>query len=215
MFNEFPSGCTFLQRLDGAGKTREAAWRLFYEKYWDYIIHFSMRRGLRSNEAESVLQETVSRLLLNLPEFRKTYPQRGPFRKWVTGIARNVGYEEFRRRATNEGRHESFDAVREEGEGAALPLSEELSQTDLRETLRSAEDEALKQTVLRKAYAELQRSVDTKTWAVFCAYALEANPAADVAERFQLKLNNVFQIKKRLSTRLTVLVERIRLEMEE
>ncbi|WP_221030495.1 RNA polymerase sigma factor [Actomonas aquatica] len=216
MHESLPSGVSFLQRLDGAGHTREAAWRMLYERYWDFILSAAFRRGLDRERAEGVLQETLTRLLTKLPEVRKTYPAKGKFRSYVYGLARHVTLEEVRRAGLEKRRQLSLDAPLRDGEGGdQSKLIEHWEAGDVREEIKQAEESAFAEGLLRRALAEVKVKVEPATWRVFEDYVVEGMPAPQVAQLHGRQVNAVYQIKKRLESQITREVERLRSELDE
>ena len=62
-------------------------WREFYELYRGLIVGVAMKAGLRKEEAEDVLQETMASVSKNIGNFEAN-PTRGSFHAWLLKMAR-------------------------------------------------------------------------------------------------------------------------------
>lgn len=192
---------SLLVRLSTA--SQQGDWTLFYEKYAAVIVSFAQKQGLDPHGARDVLQETMLVVMRKLPSFAYD-PAKGRFRNWLLSIVANK-VREAQRRARRESGHVSFDAEPESG----VALHERLAADGA--TADATLEDAWRQSLLEAALTRLLDDPHTKpqTIAVFRATALEGQAVAEVAARFGLKENAVYQIKNRLMTRLRALLAEI------
>lgn len=174
------------------------AWREFYLCYASAILRYARKLGLDQHRAEEVLQETMVALMDQMPQF--TYDrQRGRFRNFLLTIVHRKSLAVIRRAARS-----AASQLRRPG-GIEL-CGDELVAVDLRDDDRARWREVL----LEEALVNLghDAALEENTLAVFKAYAIEGRPAREVALRYGLQTNAVYQIKNRLMRRLRAEVAR-------
>lgn len=167
-------------------------WEEFYQIYRQIILRYAQKQGLDAAACEDVLQETMLAFYKYLKRDSFVYnPERGRFRNFLfTIVYRKV--LDARRRAR----------VRQE-----TPLGEQaearLADDETAEPGQQQEEEWRK-TLFEDAWERLcaDPQTDPATINVFKAYAMDGVPAAEVAARFGIKVNTVYQIKNRLVKRL-------------
>lgn len=187
-----------------------ADWERFYQKYGGAITSFARRQGCDDHAALDVLQETVMVVMRKLADFEYD-AARGRFRNWLLTIVANKS-REARRRAHAD-RLVSLDAESAE----SGPLHEKLPgvETAAPGELEQGWRQAMIEAALRQVLDDPRTSPDTV--AVFRAFALEGHPVSEVAARYGMKENAIYQIKNRMMNRLQAIVtemERGGLEME-
>jgi RNA polymerase sigma factor (sigma-70 family) len=190
---DLPTRKSLLDRLGGV--SRAGDWEIFYNTYAALILSFARKQGLDEHHTYDALQETMLVVMRAMSGFDYD-PARGRFRNWLLTIATNKIREA--RRRSGAGRLVSLESAAEDGE----PWREKL----IAET-RPAEagvESAWRESLLEEALRRLLEDPHTKpeTVAVFRACALENEPAAEVAWRFGMKENAVYQVKNRMMTRL-------------
>ena len=177
-----------------------SAWEMFYAQYASLVIGFARDRGIDAEGARDVLQETMIVVMRKLPTFEYD-PSRGRFSNWLLTIVSRKISEARRRRRTEP--HLSLDESATEDVVAMdeLVAQEDHPDADLERAWRLKLLEEAIQRVLSDPHTR------PESVAVFRACALEGEPAADVAARFRLKPNAVYQIKNRLFARVQSLLE--------
>ena len=168
------------------------AWREFYDVYWGAILRYCRKLGLSAHQAEDVLQETMVTLMRILPDF--LYDRgRGRFRNFLLTIVHRKSLAILRRARRSPAATVSGSPF----VSAAAVIDEE--------PVTSAESLAQwREAICAEALRRLQSdpSLGEGTFAIFQAYAIEQQPAVEVARRFGVKENAVYQIKNRLLRRL-------------
>jgi len=190
---------TQLRALQSRGSDRD--WEAFYRKYGAVILSFCRRQGLDDFSARDVLQESMILLMRKLPGF--TYSaDRGRFRNWLLTLVHGK-IRDARRRAVRR---------------AELPLPGD--SFSLRETSSAAElgnpdegeaGDAWKQALIEEALRRLRQNprIKPETIAIFEACVLQDMPVPEVALKFQLQENNIYQIKNRLLRKIREEVEHL------
>lgn len=190
-----PTRITLLERLRKADA--HAAWEDFYGIYGRPVLAFAMKCGLAEHDARDVLQETMLVLVRKMPEFRYD-PAIGKFRNYLFTIVQKKCLA-ARRRAMRRG-EVSLETPSSED---AQPLMERLldeGSPNPSSALQMEWRTNLREEALRRLRED--PTTQEQTFAVFRAYAIEGKPVGEVAARFKLTANNVYQIKNRMIRRL-------------
>ncbi|MBI4028308.1 MAG: sigma-70 family RNA polymerase sigma factor [Verrucomicrobia bacterium] len=186
----------------------QGAWKEFYEMYWAVIVRYAQKQGLDETSAYDVLQETMVALVCRLPTFRYN-PKIGLFRNYLLTIVTRL-CRKARRRAARRSEVPIDDDSRD-----ALPLLGSFSDETIPGPDEAAETqwrESLWEEALRRVCAD--PSLQGRTFAVFRAYLLDNLPADEVARKFGIEKNAVYQIKNRIMRRLKLEIERMTKDME-
>ena len=177
----------------------QEAWREFYHLYWGAILRYARKLGLKEHEAEEVLQETMVTLMRILPEF--AYDRnRGRFRNFLLTIVHRKALALMRRASRSsevEWREDSPGHTADPFDVGTAPAEEALARWR----------EVLMEEAVRRVRANTR--TQDGTFAVFEAYVLQRLPADEVARRFGLKENAVYQIRNRVLRRVRAEVMRL------
>jgi len=177
------------------------AWSEFYHLYWRVILRYVRKLGLSQQEAEDVLQETMVTLMRLLPDF--TYDRRkGRFRNFLLTIVHRKCLAVLRRSRRERESQTTWIGAASSDSAASFAAD------------AAVEPEALNNwrvALLAEALRELRTdpTLDEHTFAVFAAYAIEKRPVDEVAARFGLRENAVYQVKNRMMRRLQARVTQL------
>lgn len=175
------------------------AWEEFYSVYWEPILRYSRKLGLRDADAGDVLQETMVALMSILPRFE--YDRRkGKFRNFLLTIVHRKCLAAHRR-AKRRGEVPLEAPASEDG---LAPLDKlEAVPEDL------PDENAWREALMVEAVKRLTRDPRMKpeTLAAFRAYVIEGRPAPEVAREFGIKENALYQVRNRLIKKLQDEVE--------
>jgi RNA polymerase sigma-70 factor (ECF subfamily) len=191
---------TLVARLKGPDD--DEAWQEFYDVYRGVIHGLAMRAGLREDEADDVVQETMRSMVKDLPGFEAD-PARGKFRAWLLNNARWRICDQFRKRPPAAvGSHVSPDAT------ATTPTAERVP--DPREAdwegLCDAEWEA---RLREQAFKELQLEVKAGQYQVFHLLVVEQKSIEEVARMVGRSRAQIYLIKHRVAGALKRIVKRL------
>ena len=175
-------------RIDNAHE----AWQEFFEAYWGAILRYGRKLGLSAHQAEEVLQETMVVLIRILPEF--AYDRnKGRFRNFLLTIVHRKALSVLERGSRNRllAWNESLESASLDpfGNGGG-PEQEALSRWR----------DSLYEEAIRRMRDDPR--LGESTFAVFEAYVIAGQPAEQVARRFKLSENAVYQVRNRLIRRL-------------
>lgn len=174
----------------------DSDWRQFYTQYHAVILSFARKQGADDHTAEDVLQEAMMVVMRKLPAFDYD-AQRGRFRNWLLTIVTHK-VREARRRS----HLDKMLSMDEPSGDSAESLHDSLAAAGPDASMNV--EDAWRQSLIEAALQQVLTDPRTKpeTVEVFRACALEGRSTAEVAARFGLKENAVYQIKNRLMTRL-------------
>ena len=171
-------------------------WREFLRMYASTIDGFLFKH-FPTVDAEDVVQETLRALVEKLPLYEYDPDTKGHFRNYLIGIVRFKAIEQLKRR-----RREADLRVELEANAQFEWECEMQSYSvDLRDWQREAYEAALAQFMADK-------NISTRDKEIFRRVALQGESPEDVAAIFDIKRNNVDQIKARMVAKLKELALR-------
>jgi RNA polymerase sigma factor (sigma-70 family) len=159
--------------------------------YAPVVFGFARKRGLQEADAADLTQE-VLRTVAGSAGRLDYDPRRGAFRSWLYTIARNRIHDFFaaRRRETPASGDSAVQVVLEQ-----QPAPDPDDDSAL---WREEYEQGLFHVAAQKVRGDFEES----TWQAFWQVAVEAKPAADVADTLGLTLGAVYIAKSRVLARL-------------
>lgn len=178
---------TLLRKIAEYANGDDAAeWAQFVEIYEPVIRHYiADRDNVSSTDADDVVQDVFMRLVevLRSGEYRR---EKGRFRNYLAAIVRRILIDRHRRAVCRgAGREADID-----GDALESATPDPAAIVDMR--LRLARHAAAVEHVLTRTMLE------KRTVAAYREYAIEEQPAAAVAARHDMTVNNLRQLKHRL-----------------
>jgi RNA polymerase sigma factor (sigma-70 family) len=182
----------------------ESSWRDFFNIYWKLIYGVARKAGLTDAEAQDVVQETLVSVAKHMPAF-KYDPSIGSFRAWLLNMTRWRIINQFRKRQPLvERRPGSQSTSRTDMIEAAPDVSVDL------EAVWQAEWET---NLMNAAMDNLRRRIEPQRLQIFDFYVNKEWPPEKVAERFQVSVDLVYQVKHRVTEAIRDEVNRLEKEM--
>lgn len=168
-----------------------AAWRAFDALYRPMLFRFARARGLSEDDAEDVAQHCLSAITDHMDEF--TYdPQKGRFKSWLRTLVNN------RARNLLRDRHEQ---QAHSGEFRTIPDRD------------PPPDEAFEHIWMEEhlwhCLRELRGQVEETTYLAFQYSVIEQRPVERICAELNLKPNNVYTIKWRMTERVAELMKEL------
>ncbi len=196
---------TLVARLKNADD--DESWQRFYDIYRGVIHGVAMKAGLREDEADDVVQETLRSVIKGIRDFEAD-PAHGKFRAWLLNNARWRISDQFRKRPPAAvGNHALPDAT------ATTPAAERVPDpraVDL-EGLCDAEWEA---RLREQALKELQLEVKAGQYQIFHLLVVEQKSIEEVAAMVGRSRAQIYLIKHRVAAALKRIVKRLQKELE-
>ena len=171
-------------------------WREFLRMYASTIDGFLFKH-FPTVDAEDVVQETLRALVEKLPLYEYEPDTKGHFRNYLIGIVRFKAIEQLKRRK----READLRVELEANAQFEWECEKQSYSVDLRDWQREAYEAALAQFMADK-------SISTRDKEIFRRVALQGESPEDVAAIFDIKRNNVDQIKARMVAKLKELALR-------
>ncbi len=171
-------------------------WREFLRMYASTIDGFLFKH-FPTVDAEDVVQETLRALVEKLPLYEYEPDTKGHFRNYLIGIVRFKAIEQLKRRR----READMRAELEANAQFEWECEKRSYSVDLRDWQREAYEAALAQFMADKG-------ISTRDKEIFRRVALQGESPEDVAAIFDIKRNNVDQIKARMVAKLKELALR-------
>lgn len=193
--------------IAGLAANDEMRWARFYRDYAPWIESMLLKHTpLSPSDVEDVIHETLIALIALMPAYRHDRAGKGAFHSLVLRIAQNKAYDLLRRETRAQNHRVTFVADPTAGStDAAEPhITLELSDTDWRRELCAM--------ALRRVLAD--PTIRSSSKIAFRRYAILGEPAARVAADLGISVNALYQIKNRLTERLTAEVRTLEAEDE-
>jgi len=183
----------------------QASWKVFFDSYWRLIYSAARKAGLSDEESQDAVQETMISVSRHIPTFHYDAAN-GSFKGWLLKLTRWRIVDQFRKRGPVQAHHGG-----ESGDGsttdivANIPDPATLVPNDAWET-------AWEKNLAEVALARVQARVDPHTYQLFDFYVHKEWLPEKIAERFGVKVAQVYLAKHRITTMLRQ--EILRLENE-
>ena len=181
----------------------ESSWQEFFNIYWKLIYGVARKAGMSDSEAQDVVQETLISVAKHMPTFEYD-PSIGSFKTWLLNMTRWRIIAQFRNR----------QPIADPGVVGSATRSDPLNAlTDPNGLDLDAMWEAEWQSnLLHAAMENLRRRIDSQRFQIFDFNVNKEWPSEKVAKRFGVPIEQVYQIKYRVTEALRA--EVIRLEKE-
>jgi len=185
----------------------DASWVQFMLRYGRLVRHVAVQAGLRPEEAEDVVQETVSSVARKMPEFEYDR-DRCSLEGWVRHVTQLRIKDQLRRRLPAENVESGKMSTRSGSVGTeclnSLPDAQHDAERD------AAWEAAWRQSVVERAMDRVQLKVSPAHYQMFCLSVMDGRPGAEVARTLGVSLASVYVVRHRVLRLLRVEVERIR-----
>ncbi|MHC5028288.1 MAG: RNA polymerase sigma factor [Planctomycetota bacterium] len=174
---------TLLVRL--RDRSDQTAWRTFDDLYRPMLQGYARARGLDAASADDVAQLCIAAVLEQIG----TYEHLGSFRAWLRTIVERRICDLYRKRR---------EVQADTGVWASRPGEEEAPPELF--------DRIWQISHLRYCAEQVREQVAPHTYEAFAACGLEGRPAAEVAERMGLSVNQVYVAKHRVLERVRAMM---------
>jgi RNA polymerase sigma-70 factor (ECF subfamily) len=197
---------TLIGRLRDWGDNN--SWTTFFDTYGPIIYAVAVKSGLSPAEAEDVVQETVLSVARQMPGF--VYDRaKGSFKSWLLTIARSKIVDRWRK----SNRSPAIAAPQSESESGTQWIERLPDESHLATELmweREWQDH-----LLEAARQRVKASADPRHYQVFDCYVNKGWAPGTVAEKLQVKVEQVYVIKQRIVARLRDEVAKLKEEWRE
>lgn len=181
---------TLVARLKNVGD--QEGWKDFYDVYSRLIVGVAVKAGLREDEAQDVLQETMASVVKHIPGF-VTDSARGSFRAWLLNMARWRIKDQLRKRMPG-----AADAGRASDESSATSALERVADPQDR-NLEALCDEGWKHELKTQALEKLRLEVKAEHYQLFHLLVLEEKSPAEAARLVGCSRAQVYLVRHRVA----------------
>lgn len=187
---------SLLQRLAKTGATDQDSWREFVEIYGGRIYAWCLRGNLQEADARDVTQQVLLKLVNQMKRF--AYDPQRSFRAWLFTVTRHA-------------LHDYRDELKRPGLGSGdSQVLAWIESAEGRDDLAQRLQEEFDREILEQAMEQARQRVAPHTWEAFRLTAIEGVAAAEVAQRLQMNVANVYKARSSVLQRL----KEIRRELE-
>lgn len=176
------------------GRLRErqpAAWERLCQVYGPLVYAWCRRGGLQDDVAADVMQEVFQSVAGGINAFRRDRPG-DSFTAWLATITRNKIRDHFRRQATSPDGAAGGTDFYEQMQNIPAPADAEGSSVSLDD----------RHSVVHRALNLIRGDFEPHTWQAFWQTTVEQRKPADVAADLGMKVNAVYNAKRRVLHRL-------------
>jgi RNA polymerase sigma-70 factor (ECF subfamily) len=195
-FNNESTRSSVLKAVADTGN--EAAWRRLFDLYAGFVFSIARSKGLNDADADDIVQAVFADLARNLPSF-KYDREKGRFRAYLSALTRWRINDRLRSGKRDVELKASFM------EDAKALMSADDEDFEEREWQSAALEEALRR---------IKPDVQSAHYAAFVASAVEGQDTETVARLHGISIDNLYQIRKRLTAKLREAVKQVLEEMD-
>ena len=181
-----------------ANTEHEAAWQRLVDLYAGFVFSIARSKGLKSEDADDVVQIVFTDLARNLPTFQYDRTK-GRFRSYLSGLVHWRVMDKLKA-----GKRDAELKVNFLDE-AQLFMSPDDDSVVEREWQAAALEEALRR---------IKPSIRPEHYAAFVASAIEGQDTEAVAALYGISSDNLYQIRKRLTAKLREMTATVLAEMD-
>ena len=181
-----------------ANTENEAAWQRLFDLYAGFVFSIARSKGLKSEDADDVVQIVFTDLARNLPTFQYDRTK-GRFRSYLSGLVHWRVMDKLKA-----GKRDAELKVNFLDE-AQLSMSPDDDSVVEREWQAAALEEALRR---------IKPSIRPEHYAAFVASAIEGQDTEAVAALYGISSDNLYQIRKRLTAKLREMTATVLAEMD-
>jgi RNA polymerase sigma factor (sigma-70 family) len=164
----------------------------------------AVRAGLSDQEAEDVVQETVTSVARKMPEFQYD-PARCSFKGWLMHVTRLRIIDQLRRRLPA-----SAQPALDNRDSTRTSTVERVPDPAADAALESAWDEEWERNLVDAALERVKLRVNPEHYQVFYLSAVKGLATSEVARMLQINAGKVYLIRHRLAKEVKREVERLR-----
>jgi RNA polymerase sigma-70 factor (ECF subfamily) len=199
MMNLIPTRESLLSRLRDYAD--DESWSVFFRTYWRMLYEVALRSGLREDEAQEAVQETVIAVARKMPGFRYD-PSIGSFKGWLLQIARRRIVDQFRKRTSRS------------ADGGSRAPADDSTRAEPPPEPAGCEFEAIwdqewEKSLLAAAIERVKRQVSPEQYQLYDLYVLQRWSVAKVARELGVSLGRVYLAKHRVGRLLKKEIARL------
>jgi RNA polymerase sigma factor (sigma-70 family) len=182
----------------------QASWREFFDSYWKFIYSMAVRSGLSDQEAEDVVQETVTSVAGKMPSFQYD-PERCSFKGWLMHVTRLRIVDQLRRRQPAFSQQPLGDH-----DTRQTPTVERVPDPAGAAAFDEAWDQEWERNLVDAAMERVKLRVKPEHYQIFYLSAVKGLGPREVARMLQVNVGQVYLVRHRVAKEVKREVERLR-----
>jgi RNA polymerase sigma factor (sigma-70 family) len=190
-----PTRWTLIERLKNWDD--QESWRQFFDTYWKLIYGVAIKSGLTHPEAQDVVQETVMSVCKNMQKF-KADPAYGSFKAWLLNLTRWRITDQVRKRGRGPNATEQLPKSGSNGDTTSTAVEERVPDP-AGNALEAIWNDEWEKHIVDAALEKVKQESSSKHYQIFYLQAIKQVPASKVAETLNVKVDQVYLIKHRLT----------------
>jgi RNA polymerase sigma-70 factor (ECF subfamily) len=199
-----PTRCSLLSRLKDW--ENQDSWREFFNTYWRLIYSVARKAGLQEDEAQDVVQDTITTVAKEMKNFRYDR-SKGSFKGWLKVITKRRVADSLRRRYRSGARKNvSADAAVVQAGMAQMQVPEA-------EVIEQLWEDEWRQRVLEAAIERVKATISPAQFQIFELFELKQCPIREVTSALNLSRVAVYvachRVKKMLKSEVRKLERRM------
>jgi RNA polymerase sigma factor (sigma-70 family) len=171
----------------------QAGWREFFDTYWKFIYSMAVRAGLSDQEAEDVVQETVTSVARKMPEFQYE-PERCSFKGWLMHVTRLRIVDQLRRRQPAFSQQPLGDH-----DTRQTPTVERVPDPAGAAAFEEAWDQEWERNLVDAAMERVKLRVKPEHYQIFYLSAVKGLATGEVARMLQVNVGQVYLVRHRIA----------------
>lgn len=194
-----PTRRSLVEKLADRGDQRR--WHEFFQLYHRLIFNTARRAGLREDEAQETVQETLITVSKNIGKFRYD-PALGSFKGWLLTITRWRIADQFRKRQAGS------ENLPPAPDSAGTDAIDRLPQTRSGE-LDAVWEQEWREQLFRSALEAVKQKIEPRQFQIFDCYELKDWSAQKVAAELRVNIAQVYLIRHRVRALLRAEVKKL------
>ena len=175
----------------------ETSWKVFFDTYWKLIYNAAIKAGLTDAEAQDVVQETVISVSKSMHNF-KADPAYGSFKAWLLNLTRWRITDQVRKRRRGVDAREELPHSGSKNDTTST-AAEERVPDPAGNALEAIWNDEWEKHIVDAALEKVKQQSSGKHYQIFFLQAIKQIPPAKIAETLNVKVDQVYLIKHRLT----------------
>jgi RNA polymerase sigma factor (sigma-70 family) len=184
----------------------QSSWQQFFDIYWKLIYGVARKAGLKDDEAQEVVQETLVSVAKHMPGFNYD-PKIGSFKAWLLTMTRWRIIGQFRKRNPGFQQEPATDE-----EGGRTKMIERIADP-ASDALEGIWEQEWQDNLLEAATTLVKRSMDPQKYQIFDLLVNKGIAPEQLASQFGVSVNLVYVTKHRVTQAIKSEVTRLEKEM--
>lgn len=201
-----PTRSSLLSRLKNASDA--VSWQAFVDNYGRLIFQVCLRAGLQRQEAEEVVQETITAVAHQMPKF--SYDRsKGSFKGWLARVSRNHIADFLTKKTREAARRVELP----EAQAESLAGAEEI-QAGISHEMDAVWESEWRQHLLDRALRRVQETVTARSIQIFQLSTVQGWSIEEIAASLCISRPRIYLARHRVGRLVKKEIEALKKELE-